>query len=99
MKLTTFFVVAAISYNLAQACLGEAQIIANVQEVRSLNPEIDLVFINSQTVSFYQENRTCPLDLSEVLHNGINVKNNYLHHGSTLSGVVVKAQDGRLILE
>jgi hypothetical protein len=97
MKKAVVVVVALLSSALAQACIGEAQIIANVARVESVNSEIDLVTVGA--VTLYNENITCPLDLQSVVGTGIQVRSGIFHAGSSISGVVVQHEDSSLHLE
>lgn len=99
MKRAVFFLGTVLSCSVAQACIGEAQVIADIQACQSVDSETDRVYLNPGSVKLYQENPSCPLELKEVLEKGIEARSNCFHHGSTLSGTVVKDQDGRLILK
>ncbi len=104
MKATLLLALSILTLNYAEACIGEAQIIAETQGVQPVDLKTCLVSINPYSVRFYSENRTCPLDLSEVLNSGIKVSTKSdgvcsVHPGDAISGVVVVNQDGSLSLE
>ncbi|MEQ1722451.1 MAG: hypothetical protein ABL930_04695 [Pseudobdellovibrio sp.] len=86
-------------------CLGEAQIIAKVKSIKSRDMMMGCtVMVSPATVSFYNESRVCPLDLSEVLTEGIEVGLVNGHDcaynvGDDISGVVAKKAWGVLVLE
>ncbi|MES2802187.1 MAG: hypothetical protein V4654_06815 [Bdellovibrionota bacterium] len=87
---------------LAQAsCLGEAQIIATVGGKKSDAMTFCRVMVSS--VSFYAENVTCPLDVSEVMAKGIEIGLKNGHdcelESNTISGVIVKNQAGIIYLK
>ena len=91
---------------LAQAnCLGEAQIIAKVDRIiESMDMISCKVAIDPNSIIQYNVNMTCPLDLSEVLAEGIEVGMAFGHdctynEGEILSGVIVKKPWGSLDLE
>ncbi len=86
----------------AQAsCIGEAQIIAKVESVRGNSTTSCRVFVKQ--ISFYNESIICPLDISEVSDNGIEIglKNGHdCDYGSdTISGVLVKDSAGVIRIE
>lgn len=86
-------------------CLGEAQIIAKVSSIIERNDMISCkVAIDPTSIIQYNVNMNCPLDLSEVLAEGIEVGMIYGHdcaydEGDILSGVIVKKSWGSLDLE
>ena len=83
------------------SCIGEAQIIAKVGELKTDSMTTCRVMISS--VSFYRENMTCPLDLSEVMSKGIEIglKNGHdcEHDSDTITGVLVQNSAGDIYLE
>jgi hypothetical protein len=86
-------------------CLGEAQIIAKVESIKSRDMRTGCtVNITPVAVRLYNESRVCPLDLSEVLTKGIKVGLSNGHDctyglGDEFSGVIVKRAWGVLELE
>ncbi len=80
-------------------CLGEAQIIAKVESVNSQC----VVMINPASVRFYAESGVCPLDLSDVLHEGVYVdsfnNNCSLKAGDVITGVLVRTNNSQIILD
>lgn len=102
MKHFILFIV-SLAATKAMACTGEAQIIAKVSATEktmiSCKAKVD-----SASIRFFAENATCPLDIDEVLVQGIEVGLKDGHDcrydvGSEISGVVVKDNAGRLVLE
>lgn len=94
----------AIAGHMASAnCLGEAQIIAKVQG-NSKTMVSCLAYIDPTSVIQYNTNQVCPLDLDEVLINGIEVglKDGHdcrLQAGDIITGVLVKTASGSIVLE
>ncbi len=91
-------------FNYAEACIGEAQIIAEAQAVRPLDANICLITINPLSVRLFNENRTCPLDINLILSNEIKIRTKSngvcsVHPGSEISGVIIIDQDSSLSLE
>ena len=89
---------------IAQACVGEAQIIARVTGTQLMGSNGCFVAVTPDSVRFFAPNMTCPLELSEVLQSGIEVgvrTEEYCSYnvGDEISGVVTKSQDGQLTLE
>jgi hypothetical protein len=86
-------------------CHGEAQIIAKVESIKSRDMMTGCtVAVAPASVRFYNESRICPLDLSEVLTEGIEVGLSNGHYcpygpGEEFSGVIVKRAWGVLELE
>lgn len=83
--------------------MGEAQIIAKISKVEKTMSSCR-VFINPLKVQFFAENQTCPLDLSEIAVNGVEVglKNGHdcsLDADSDLNGIVFVNSYGSLELE
>jgi hypothetical protein len=86
----------------AHACLGEAQVIAKVASVQTFE-DYGTCFVALKEARHFAENGTCPLYLEEINASGIQFQmvNEQcpLKAGDELSGVVVRTQDGTLILE
>ncbi|MBY0553631.1 hypothetical protein K2P97_03825 [bacterium] len=86
-------------------CLGEAQIIATVKDIKSRDMMMGCtVTVTPETIKLYNESRVCPLDLNEVLTEGIEVGLSNGHDctynpGDEFSGVIVKKAWGTLVLE
>lgn len=90
-----------LAANAQSTCLGEAQIIAKVAGVETDSLTYCRVMVKE--VSFYNESMVCPLDLSEVMDQGIEIglKNGHdCDAGSdTISGVLVKTKRGDIIID
>lgn len=87
----------------ANACLGEAQIIASVMVFKKSMSSCK-VFINPNQVLFFAENQACPLDVATIASEGVEVgllsgHDCALSAGDDLNGVVVKNAAGILVLE
>lgn len=84
-----------------KSCVAEAQIIAKVGELRGNSTTSCRVFISS--VVMYNENMTCPLDISEVMQKGIEIglKNGHdcEYDSDIISGVLVQNSAGIISLE
>lgn len=98
---SAFVLIAASSAN---ACIGEAQVIANVQSVQPLDQSFCVATLSADSFSQYSVNQICPLFESEVLEKGFKVRNHSegvcsVHPGDLISGVIVEAEDGSLTLE
>lgn len=84
-------------------CLGEAQIIAKVQSVSKTWTSC-VAHVSTESIKQYNESMVCPLDLSEVLAKGVEVgfidgHDCRLQPNDAISGVLVKTETGRIILE
>jgi len=86
------------------ACLGEAQIIAKVSLVSFTSATSCYIEIKATDLLHFAPSGVCPLDFSEVVSSKIAVP--AIDQGQcsvvaddTVSGVVVKTADGRLVLE
>lgn len=84
-------------------CLGEAQIISKVTAIDKSLISCKAQ-VTAQSVSFYQENQLCPLDLAEVVSQGVEVglENGHdckLNVGDTLTGILVLQPHGVIFLE
>lgn len=87
----------------ANACLGEAQIIAGIMDFKKSMSSCK-VFINPNQVRFFAENQACPIDIATIVGEGIEVglmsgHDCALSIGDELNGVVVKNAAGVLVLE
>ncbi len=96
-------IIMSLATTKALACTGEAQIIAKVGSIEKTMTSCT-ARLDSSSIRFYAENGTCPLDIDEVLAQGIEVGLKDGHDcrfdvGSELSGVLVKNSAGRLVLE
>lgn len=87
--------------NASEQCIGEAQIIAKVDTLTTDSMTTCRVMIKS--ASLYNESILCPLDLSEVMSEGIEIglKNGHdcEFESDTISGILVKNKAGVIILE
>lgn len=92
------------SGTVASACLGEAQLIAQIATVQKVSMNSCKAFIDPSAISFYAESMVCPLDLSEIISDGVEVgiKDGHdcgLESGQDLNGIIVKNAAGTLSLE
>lgn len=101
------FLVAALVSFVAQAsmaaCLGEAQIIAKVQNNTKTHLSC-VASIDASSIVQYNESMVCPLDLIEVLESGVQVglidgHDCRLQAGDVITGVLVKTASGSIVLE
>ncbi len=104
MKTAILLVLGFMTVNFAEACVGEAQIIAEVQSVQPLDSKTCLVSINPYSVRFFSANGTCPLDLNYVFNNSIRISTKSdgvcpIHPGAEISGVLVVNEEGNIFLE
>jgi len=102
-KLTSLLIAltSLLSGTSALACLGEAQLIAQVARTEKTMASCR-VYIEG--VRYYQINQICPLDLSEVINQGIEVGLSSgldcaFKEGSDISGIVVKSPQNFIFLE
>ena len=83
------------------SCIGEAQIIAKVN--KKVTDSMTYCRVTVSNVSFYKENMTCPLDLSEVMSYGIEIGLKNGHDceldSDTITGVLVQNSAGDIYLE
>lgn len=85
------------------SCLGEAQIIAKVSKIKKHTIMECVVEIEPASITHYNMNQLCPLDIDEVLATGINVGikdgHDCTHNaGDTLTGILVKTPWEKIIL-
>lgn len=91
--------------SLAQAdCIGEAQIIAKTGQVLKKDYFSCVVSIDPSSIIQYNMNMLCPLDIDEVMAQGIEVgivdgHDCRLDAGSSLTGIIHKTASGQLVLE
>lgn len=82
-------------------CTGEAQIIAKVSELKTDSMTKCRVMISS--VRLYNESIICPLDISEVMSEGIEIglKNGHdcEFESDVISGILVRNKAGVIVLE
>lgn len=98
MKNILFTILFLQSMN-ALACLGEAQMSATADRVQMTSAGQCHVTFHESTITHFAGNMMCPLDLMDVLDEGVEVKNCKLKPGSPVSGVIVRTQSGLLVLE
>lgn len=99
--------VLAAQFAMAQnqpACQQEAQIIAKISGRDTDSLTYCVAKIDPASIVQYNVNQLCPLDLAEVLEQGIEFGLNHGHDcevpvGSDISGVLVKTRSGAIILE
>lgn len=87
----------------APACEAEAQIIAKVSSLRKSLSGCQVSVI-SETIQFFKSSQVCALEQSEVEKSEIEVGLSGGHDcrydiGDTISGVLVKKSNGRIILD
>lgn len=73
----------------------EAQISAKVEEVKTDSLTFCKAYISSESVSIYNEHVLCPLDITEVLSEGVSfplINGHDCEVPDTLSGVLVKGK-------
>lgn len=92
-----------LSSTLASACLGEAQIIATVTQVEKTMTNCK-VFPSVNTVRFYSSSNVCPMDISEVISEGVLVDLTNGHDcaielGGEINGTIVRQKSKIIILE
>ena len=104
--LTVILLISQISFAQfeQEACQPEAQIIAHVTSYEKWDLYDCVVRISPKHITQYNINQTCPLDIDEVLANGISVGlvNGHdcaLNVGDVISGVLVKKPTGTIVLE
>lgn len=87
----------------ALACQQEAQVIATIKESVKVGTNSCIVYIDSNQVRFHAASYACPLEISEIAIEGVDVGLNKalscnLQPGEELNGIVVRIDSG-LILE
>ncbi len=85
-------------------CLGEGQIIAKVAGIKSKSLSNCTVDIDANSITQYNVNQTCILDIQEVLYKGVEVGLKDGHDcrfdaGDAISGILVLNKAGQIILE
>lgn len=103
MKKSLFFFGTLLSFNLAQACLGEARITGYLQGIQPANASTCYATIDLSSVEVVQ-NSACPVSLSEVAEQGfyLESKGNSVcsfHPGEHISGVITKNENGSFVLD
>ncbi len=103
MKLLVVALISVVAQASMANCLGEAQIIAKVSENKKTLSSC-VAMIDSSSIVQYNESMVCPLDLGEVLEQGVEVgmKDGHdcrLEAGDVITGVLVKNQAGKIVLE
>lgn len=101
-KLIISFIV-LLSTSSTFACLGEAQIIAQVSKVGKTMSSCR-VFVNPLKIRFFSMNQLCPLDINEVAAKGVEVglKDGHdcaLDVQDDLNGIVFINSYGKIELE
>ena len=86
-------------------CSGnkEAQIIAEITEKQTDSLFYCIAKISTESIKFYNENQLCPLDLADIVHDGIHFPLQSGHDceistGQVISGVLV-SKNGIIRLE
>ncbi|RYF09755.1 MAG: hypothetical protein EOO77_23075 [Oxalobacteraceae bacterium] len=88
----------------AFACYGEAQIIAIIQTTAKSGQQSCKAYVNQNLVQFFASSAVCPLDLSAIANEGVEVgmingPDCAMEAGQTLNGVIVRNGAGVLRLE
>lgn len=81
-------------------CLGEAQLIAQVDRLQSDNAGSCKIIIKD--VSFYAANQLCRLELSEIMAEGIEIgitDGQCTYSLDNVSSLVVRTEDGKIKIE
>ena len=107
MKINLICICLATAFYFSNAsanCLGEAQIIAKITERSTDNLTHCTAKIDASSVRVYNQNGMCPMDLSEVISQGIDMPLTNGHDceitvGDEINGIVYKRVDGRIVLE
>lgn len=104
LTLLTILITTVSVFASTPACLGEAQIIAKVSSIADKDSYDCVVHIDAASIVQYNINQICPLDLGEVLAQGVSVGLANGHDcsysaGDDISGVIVKKEWGTLVLE
>ncbi len=104
MKNLATLVLTVLTSQFAVACLGEAQIIAEVNGVAQTEHGTCAISISAPSVSFYQVNKHCPLELETFLNLPLEIPTKQngacgIHPGGQISGVLVLNADGKITLE
>lgn len=102
---TIAIILSLLSLNLSahaqSSCIGEAQIIAKVSSLQKNGLTSCRALVKD--VTFYSASQVCPLDLSDVLTNGIEIglKNGHDCEVSSeiITGVLVQSNDGTIRLD
>lgn len=91
----------SLTANAQSSCLGEAQISAKVAELKTDSMTYCKIMVKD--VNYFSASQVCPLDLSEVLSKGIDIELTNDHecnyNSETISGVIVKNQAGKIIID
>jgi len=107
MKINLICIYLATAFYLSQAsadCLGEAQIIAEVTGRSTDSLTTCTAKIDASSVQVYNQNGQCPMDLSEVISQGIEMGLTNGHDcdisvGDQINGIIYKRIDGKIVLE
>ena len=108
MKINLICICLATAFYLSKAssadCLGEAQIIAKITERSTDSLTTCTAKIDASSVRVYNQNGLCPMDLSEVISQGIEMGLTNGHDcditvGGEINGIIYKRIDGKIVLE
>lgn len=85
-------------------CLGEAQIIAKVADIKSKSVTSCSVNIDVNSIQQYNSSQICALDIDDVLSKGVEVglvngQDCALNSGDSISGVLVLNSTGTITLD
>lgn len=100
----TFFISALLTSKQVSACFGEAQLIANILQVKKHGLSECLAYIDPAHVRFYATSSVCPLDIDEISQRGVSIGFKDGHDcsreaGDEINGIVVQSDSGSLSLE
>lgn len=103
MKLFLAIIVSFVAQFSAAACLGEAHVIAKIKSTSKTLTSC-VAYLDQSSMVHYSMNSICPLDIGEVYQTGIEVglvngHDCFLESGSQVSGVLVKKQSGKIVIE
>ena len=104
MKTVIAIVIALAAQASMAQCIGEAQIIAKVETVTITSSTECTVTVSPYSIVQYNESKVCPLDMSDVVNQGIQVNLNANQEcsyqaGQDILGVLVKNASGTISLD
>lgn len=102
--LATIISLSQASAQMTTQCLGEAQIIAKITGRSTDSLTTCTAQIDASSVRLYNQNGQCPMDLSEVISQGIEMglTNGHdcdIYIGDEINGIIYKRIDGKIAVE
>lgn len=96
--------ITVVGFKASALCLGEAQVIAPIISTQTDRLHSCRVYIDLSKVRVYNESMVCPLDINEVVTNGVEVGlkadlSCRLLIGDELNGIIVKTKKNSIIWE